>query len=87
MKNYFYTDRARENKIYVFWNRTWLNQLMLINGKYCWISLNECRSNYDLGMPFESLKKAIEYAMNNSHVIYQLDTLKELAEFISEEKQ
>jgi len=86
MKNYFYTHRAREGKIYVFWNMTWLNQLMFINKKYCWISLNECGINFNSGASFKSLKEAIEYAMYHDGDVYQLDTLKELAEFISEEK-
>ena len=85
MKDYFYTDSARSNKIYVFRNVDWINQLMLIGEKYQWISLNECGTNWNSWSSYDSMKTAIENAMGQHCVVYQLDTLKELTEFILED--
>lgn len=83
MKNYFYPDRAQNDKIYVFKNGHWTNQLILINGGYYWISLNRCGCNWGEG-GYRSLEAAIECAMCEEHPVYQLDTIEELAEFIKE---
>ncbi len=80
-KAYFYTCNAVSHKIYVFWNIGWLNQLMKVGKKYHWISLNQCGVNWCKNQRYSTAQKAIEAAMFNSPV-YQLDTLKELAEFI-----
>ena len=82
MKNYFYTHQARTNKIYVFWNGSWLNQLMEINNNYCWTSLNQCGINFEVGTHYKTAQKAIEDVMLYECTVYQLDTLDELAEFI-----
>lgn len=81
MSKYFYTCDADECKIYVFWNFAWLNQLIKINGSYCWMSLNECGSNWD-STGKSNMQDAIECAMESCCDVYQLDTLEELAEFI-----
>lgn len=82
-ENYFYTDKAQENKIYVFWNYPWLNQLIRIGDLYYWVSLNECGMNWDIdGEATQNIQKAIENVMCEGFDVYQLDTLEELAEFI-----
>ena len=80
-KDYFYTCNAVPYKIYVFWNGGWLNQLMKVSKKYYWVSLNQCGINWNTGESFSTAQKAIERAMS-SQSVYQLDALKELAEFI-----
>ena len=89
MKNYFYTCNAQEEKIYVFWNSSWLNQLIKIDGQFYWVSLNECGTNWcSSGSPKQTIQAAIEDVLRRGCYadVYQLDTLKELAEFILEEK-
>lgn len=87
MKNYFYTHEAKDDKIYVFWNNNWLNQLMYFGGRYFWVSLNECKTNWNCTTDgHQTLKDAIEDIMEWGHDVYQLDTLEDLAEFIAEKE-
>jgi hypothetical protein len=81
---YFYTDEARDDKIYVFvCSGEWINQLMLIKDRYYWISLNCCDINYNVDKSYKTKQQAIHYVMDFNDV-YQLDTLEELAQFIKE---
>ena len=84
MKDYFYTDEARDSKIYVSRNLSWTNQLMYIESEnvYCWFSLDQCDTNLDVGALFDTLQEAIEYEMTNGNEVYQLDSIEELAQFI-----
>ena len=85
--DYFYTCNARVGKIYVFWNGRWLNQLMEINDKFQWVSLNQCGINYEpiTEDGYKTLRTAIEGVVSNGYSVYQLDTLEELMKFIAEE--
>ena len=84
MKNYFYTDEAYNGKIYVSRNLSWTNQLMYIESEdvYCWFSLDQCDINLNVGAHFDTLQEAIEDEMTNGDIVYQLDNIEELAQFI-----
>ena len=63
-----------------------LNQLVLVNRLYYWVSLNECGMDWNVdGLPERTIQAAIEDAMELGHDVYQLDTLEELTEFILED--
>lgn len=94
MKNYFYTDEADDSKIYVFSNDgKFVNMLQKVGEKYGWLSLNHCDANWS-DIKFDTIQEAIEYAMKNCegyaieefgwNIVYQLDDIQELVNFIWE---